>query len=57
MTLSFDISRCRNEICPSRNQCQRHLDKGHPTYQVFSIFKPDEDGYCADMIKVEKEMK
>lgn len=52
MNLPYDYSRCANGECELRLACLRYLDKGHSTRQVYSMFKPNEDGTCDNQIPV-----
>jgi hypothetical protein len=46
-----DISMCKNEECPLRNQCYRYTAVPE-VYQSYASFKPDENGKCDYFIEM-----
>ena len=57
MPLPYDIARCvvtpGNRNCPLANKCLRRIDKGQPTWQIFSAFPGGED--CHGFWPIEEE--
>lgn len=50
-----DISLCRNEFCPLRNNCYRATAVPSEYMQSYAVFELKEDGSCDYIIKIKSK--
>lgn len=49
--LPNDVSRCDNNKCPLRNECQRFIDNVGSEQVVVSHFEPEDNETCDNLIQ------
>jgi len=50
-----DISMCKNEACPKKEQCYRYKATSFDRFQTWAYFEPDNNLFCEYFMSIGKD--